>query len=294
MSKSAAEIFSLMEKTFEDKHYLNTLRLSNKYLSLEDANNSLILETMIAICLIKLKKTEGYERLNNISSQNSNLNIYLGKMLYRHNLYDEAIPFFKNACYDMFKRHSAYYFLGRIYMFNGDYDIALEYFKECYSYTLNENRLKKLEHLINDLENHFLNNKFIKISYNVFKTQNVLSKGYIVYVKPINTINTTIPYLICEIEEDNIWAFPLINKQIPTYHLKATKNSGKYEKYISPTIVKFNINDIDTVISLVDDDEFNNILQSMYNYYEQNNNHHLSNLEKDFYQKYSSSLILKK
>ena len=68
MPKSAAEIFNLMKKAFEEHQYLNVLRLSNKYLSLKDAKNSLILETMIAICLIKLNKNEGYERLNNIKS----------------------------------------------------------------------------------------------------------------------------------------------------------------------------------------------------------------------------------
>ncbi len=259
----AAELFTLMEKVFGEHQYLHTLRLINKYLKTDEARESSTVTLIMAICLIKLNKEEGLELLHKIQDDNSRFNMYAGKLLKEHNLENEALIFFERACADFYKRHAAYYQIGVIYKNQGDYEKALINFKNALEYTLNDYRIKRLENIIQELEEHFKTGKFIKIDYKEFKKNNTLDIGYIVYLNAKASVSTAIPYLIYEINNLEYKAYPLINKYIPTYFLKAKNNSGGYEKYVSQDIVEFKEEEIDTVISLVNKIEMEYINNSM-------------------------------
>ncbi len=294
--RSSEEIFTLLKKTFYERKYLITLELIREYLLSKDCRITGTLELIRAVSLIKLNKEEGYrylEKVKNIS------NIYVGKTLYWHGLYDLAVKYFEEELFNNYNRFTSCYFLGKIYLYKGDYNQALFYFKESWDLTDDEGRKLYLKKIIDDLEDYFAIGKFIKISYEVFKKENIITNKYMVYVKKSSLLNTTIPYLIYKIDKEDAWGFPLINRYIETHLLNKNKNSGGYYKYVSASISKFKLDDIDSVISKVDDDEFRLILNDLYNYYLE----HQVVLKKykreynDIYQEFlrdKNSLVLKK
>ena len=262
-------INNLLDSTFKKEQFLDYILLVDKYFQSYD-EDSYIFEVMKAIALIKLDNLEaGQKLLQNVRKMelNSYKLISVGKLLYHYDLDEEAIIYFDRASQDINKRSATYYYLGKIFLKSGDYAQASYYFKECWDYTEDIEKKNKLKAMIDEIDDYFVYGKFIKISYNSFAKFNNIRERYIVYVKASSNLKVNIPYLIYQIENDKAWAFPLLNLCLETSSLNQNKNSGGYFKYVSSSIVNFNINEIDAVISLVDEDEFINILNNLYNYY---------------------------
>lgn len=221
---------------------------------------------------------------------------YFEKANYYIDLTNEKFPeFFQNKklinlyiqCHNLDKAHEMiikenfsdkdYFILAKQFFRVGYYEEAEHYFNIIEDNTL----MNKSIYYLNKIMNYKENNKHIRINYNHFKYNHNLKPGHIVYVRKVDDWkyqakdkkSAVRPYLIWDIVDDQIYAFPVSTR------IKINPKTGQYYNYILYTqkyqnfssdravkqnVVTFKEKNIEEVTELVDQDDFENILRRNY------------------------------
>lgn len=172
-----------------------------------------------------------------------------------------------------------YYFdFGKIYMYEGKYELAKEYFTRCINTDgniglniLSKNNIEKKDRYVND-------GTFIEISYNTFKQDgSKLQPGHIVYANAVQNIDSRIdsklyegykiPYLIWKVDGDNYYCFPVTTKTTTRYAyiLKANDYPNcNLDRTIKDRLVVIKESDIKQVTDKVSEKDCKGLFSFMY------------------------------
>lgn len=176
-----------------------------------------------------------------------------------------------------YKKDLAYFILGKTELYQGNNEIALQYFYQAYEYATNETaRFKITTYIKNTHLKIATGMRTIDFDFYRLKGENLLP-GQIVYVKKDNTANIKTsnydpkkddrPYLVVYIQGQSVIALPLTTQELilSYYNLIPKEISGfPKNRYIKDEIAIFNLDDISNIIGAMSLDFYQNLLRHIY------------------------------
>lgn len=227
--------------------------------------NNAEIYAIYGVALIKLNDKRGLEylklalKLNRFVSFKFTVAIYL----FHHHLYDLALPILIDLVDLGYDKPFVYYYLARSYMKVGEYAKAYHYFEIAHKLISNEEIKESIKNKEKLIDEYYQEGKFIRISGESYqKLGKKIVPGLIVYLKKDAPYKNTVPYLVVATQDNEVYGASLTVLNLNIYDITPEANSGGLNSSVTGNMVKFNVWEIEDIISQVDS---NNLYYAIYN-----------------------------